>query len=107
MNFELKGVHFDIDQKSRDYIDDKMPRLDFAKDLLVDLLLTLTREKRRFSLEATLNFRWGKSRHVGVKAFDLFQGIDDLFDRLEALVEKEKSKVQEHRGRDGERGEEA
>jgi putative sigma-54 modulation protein len=107
MNFELKGVHFDVDQKTREYIDDKMPRLDFAKDLMVDFLLTLTREKRRFSLDSTINFRWGKSRHVGVKSYDLLQGVDELFDKLEPVVEKEKSKVQEHRRKEAERGGEA
>jgi putative sigma-54 modulation protein len=104
MNFELKGVHFEVDAKTREYIDDKMPRLDFAKDLMVDFLLTLTREKRRFSLDATINFRWGTSRHVGVKAFDMFKGVDDLFDKLEAMIEKEKSRVQEHRRKEAERG---
>ena len=107
MNFEVKSVHFDIDAKTREYLDDKMPRLDFAKDLMVDFLLTLTREKRRFSLEATINFRWGTARHIGVKAFDLLKGIDDLFDKLETKIEKEKSKVQEHRRKAAEPGEEA
>jgi putative sigma-54 modulation protein len=107
MNFELKGVHFEVDAKTREYLDDKMPRLDFAKDLIVDFLLNLTREKRRFSVDATINFRWGVSTHIGVKAFDLFKGIDELFDKLEAKIEKEKSKVQKHRRKEAERGEEA
>jgi ribosome-associated translation inhibitor RaiA len=42
-----------------------------------------------------------------VEAYDLFKGIDDLFDKLEAKIEKEKSKVQDHRRREAERGEEA
>ena len=103
MNFELKGVHFEVDQKTREYIDDKMPRLDFAKDLMVDFLLTLTREKRRFSLDSTINFRWGKSRHIGVKSYDLLVGVVALFDKLEPVIEKEKSKVQEHRRKEPER----
>jgi putative sigma-54 modulation protein len=106
MNFELKGVHFEVDAKTREYLDDKMPRLDFAKDLIVDFLLTLTREKRRFSVDATINFRWGASTHIGVRAFDLFKGIDDLFDKLEAKIERVKSKVQKHRRKEAERGEE-
>jgi putative sigma-54 modulation protein len=105
MNFEMKAVHFEVDAKTREYLDDKMPRLDFAKDLMVDFLLTLTKEKRRFSVEATINFRWGTSTHVGVKAYDLFKGIDELFDKLEAKIEKEKSKVQAHRRKEAERGE--
>jgi ribosome-associated translation inhibitor RaiA len=41
-----------------------------------------------------------------VKAFDLLKGIDELFDKLEAMIEKEKSKVQEHRRKAVERGDE-
>jgi ribosome-associated translation inhibitor RaiA len=54
-----------------------------------------------------VNFRWAKSRHIGVKSFDLLKGVDDLFDRLESMVEKEKSRVQDHRRKDGDRGGEA
>ena len=73
-----------------------MPRLDFARDLIVDFLLNLSREKSLFKLEATLNFRWGASKHVGVENFDLNKGIDELFDKLEAVIEKEKSRIKEH-----------
>jgi putative sigma-54 modulation protein len=96
MNFEMKGIHFEIDPRTREYLADKMPRLDFAKDLIVDFLLNITKEKRRFSVEATINFRWGNSTHVGVKSFDLFKGIDELFDTLDLKIEKEKSKLKEH-----------
>jgi putative sigma-54 modulation protein len=96
MNVEIKGIHLEVNKRTRDYIDDKMPRLDFAKDLIVDFLLALTKEKRRFGVEATINFRWGASTHIGVKAYDLFKGIDELFDKLESKIEKEKSKLKEH-----------
>ncbi len=47
-------------------------------------------------VEATVNFRWSVSTHVGVKAYDLYKGIDELFDKLEAKIEKEKTKIKEH-----------
>ncbi len=96
MNVEIKGIHLEVTERIRQYIDTKMPRLDFAKDLVVDFLLNLTREKNLFKVDATINFRWGTATHVGVEGFNLNQGIDDLFDKLEAKIEKEKSKIQEH-----------
>jgi putative sigma-54 modulation protein len=96
MNVEIKGIHLEINQKTQEYIDLKMPRLDFAKDLIVDFLLTLTKEKGRFAVETTVNFRWGSSAHMSVNAYDLFQGIDELFDKLDAKIEKEKSKIKDH-----------
>ena len=97
MNVEIKGIHLEVTERIRTAIDLKMPRLDFAKDLIVDLLINMTREKSLYKLEATINFRWGSSAHVGVEVFDLFEGIETLFDKLDAKIEKEKSKIKEHR----------
>jgi len=96
MKVEVKGVHVEITQRIQDYIDVKMRRLDFGSSLIVDLLLSLSREKSLFTLDATLNFRVGTSRHIGVENFDLNKGIDELFDKLEAVIEKEKSRIKEH-----------
>jgi putative sigma-54 modulation protein len=107
MNVEIKGIHVEISQRVGDYINSKMPRLDFATDLIVDFLLTISREKSLFSLDATMNFRWGTSKHVGVENFDLNKGIDDLFDKLEAVIEKEKSRIKEHHAKEHHRKKEA
>ncbi len=96
MNVEIKGIHVEVNKRIQDYIDSKMPRLDFGRDLIVDFLLNISREKSLFKLETTLNFRWGASKHVGVENFDLNKGIDDLYDKLEAVIEKEKSRIKDH-----------
>jgi putative sigma-54 modulation protein len=96
MNVDIKGIHVEVNQGVRNYIDLKMPRLDFGKDLIVDFLLNISREKSLFKLETTLNFRWGASKHVGVENFDLNQGIDELYDKLEAVIVKEKSRIKDH-----------
>jgi putative sigma-54 modulation protein len=96
MNVEIKGIHVEITQRVRDYIDLKMPRLEYARDLIVDFLMNISREKSLFKLDTTLNFRWGASKHVGVENFDLNKGIDDLYDKLEAVIEKERSRIKDH-----------
>ena len=96
MNVEIKGIHLEVTERIRAYIDAKMPRLEFAKDLIVDFLLNLTKEKNLFKADVTVNFRWGASTHVGVQGFDLNRAIDDLFDRLDSKIEKEKSRIQDH-----------
>jgi putative sigma-54 modulation protein len=96
MNVEIKGIHLEVTQRIQEYLDAKMPRLDFGKDFIVDLMINLTKEKSLFKAEATMNFRWGTSKHVGVDNFDLNKSIDELFDKLEAVVEKEKSRIKDH-----------
>jgi putative sigma-54 modulation protein len=100
MNIDIKGVHVEITDKIREYIDKKLPRLDFVSEHIVDLLVFLTQEGSQYSLEATINFRWGNSNHMRVKSFDIFEGIDKLFDKLELKVLKEKNKIQDHKGHD-------
>ena len=100
MNIDIKGVHVEITDKIREYIDKKLPRLDFVSEYIIDLLVFLTQEGSQYSLEATINFRWGNSNHMRVKSFDIFEGIDKLFDKLELKVLKEKNKIQDHKGHD-------
>ena len=97
MNLEIKGAHVEITDKISSYIDKKMPRLDFAKDSLIDLLLHFSQEKSLYRLEANLNFRWGHSMHVGEDSFDIYEGLDKLFDKLEQTILKEKTKIQNHK----------
>jgi putative sigma-54 modulation protein len=83
-----------------------MQRLDFAKDYMVDFLLTFVKEKSLYKLEATINLRWGSAIHISEDGFDLYPGIDALFDKLEIKVGKEKEKIQEHRKKEAARAKE-
>jgi putative sigma-54 modulation protein len=107
MNTEIKGVHVEITDAMREYIDKKMHRLDFAREHLVDLLFSCTQEKSQYKVEVNINFRWGNATHVGVAAFDIFEGIDKLFDKMELKIIKEKKKIQDHKGQESVRGGEA
>jgi putative sigma-54 modulation protein len=99
MTTEVRGVHYEIDDTTREYIDRKIGRLDFARDLIVELPITITKgTKDGFDLETTVHFRWGKSTHVGVKSFDVHKGVDALFDKLEEKITREKAKLQHHKG---------
>lgn len=97
MNIEIKGIHVEITDKMRDYIDKKLHRLEFVAEHIIDLLVFVSQEKRRYNLEANINFRWGNSNHMRAKSFDIFEGIDKLFDKVEMKVLKEKNKIQDHK----------
>ncbi|MCF7929430.1 MAG: ribosome-associated translation inhibitor RaiA [Spirochaetales bacterium] len=96
MNIEVKGVHFDVGESTRNYLDKKLDKLDHAREDLVDLLFTLTKETRGYTLESHVHFRWGAKGHITVKTFDLNEGIDKLIDKLVNKVNKERKKVKEH-----------
>ncbi|MDR0601477.1 MAG: ribosome-associated translation inhibitor RaiA [Treponema sp.] len=96
MNIEVKAVHFTMKDDTREYINRKIARIHNAENMIVDLLIKLTKEKD-FSAEATVNFRWGHSIHVKEHDFELDPAIDRLMDVLETRITREKEKVKEKR----------
>ena len=96
MNTEIKAVHFTLNDDAKEYIHRKIERIHNAENMIVDLLITVTKEKD-FDAEATVNFRWGVSIHVKERDFDLSAAIDQMMDKLETKITKEKEKVKEKR----------
>jgi putative sigma-54 modulation protein len=94
MNIEVKAVHFTLRDDSRDYVDKKIARIHNAENMIVDFLVSLTKDKE-FSAEATVNFRWGVSIHIKEQDFNLNPAVDKLFDKLDTKITKEKEKVKE------------
>ncbi|MDR0472098.1 MAG: ribosome-associated translation inhibitor RaiA [Treponema sp.] len=96
MNTEIKAVHFSLHDDAKEYLNKKIERIHNAENMIVDLLITITKEKD-FDAEATVNFRWGVSIHVKEQDFDLSPAIDKMMDKLESKIIKEKEKVKEKR----------
>ena len=97
MNIETKAVHFTLHDDAKEYLNKKIERIHNAENMIVDLLVTLTKDAKDFSAEATVNFRWGVSIHVKEHDFELHPAIDKMMDKLETKVTKEKEKVKETR----------
>jgi putative sigma-54 modulation protein len=96
VNTEIKAVHFSLHDDAKEYLNKKIERIHNAENMIVDLLITITKEKD-FDAEATVNFRWGVSIHVKEQDFDLSPAIDKMMDKLESKIIKEKEKVKEKR----------
>jgi putative sigma-54 modulation protein len=96
MNLDIKAVHFTMHEDAKEYLDKKIERLHNAENMIVDLIITIKKEKD-FDAEATVNFRWGVSVHVKEADFELTKAIDKMIDKLEAKITKEKEKVKEKR----------
>jgi putative sigma-54 modulation protein len=96
MNVDIKAVHFTIKDDGREYLERKIARIHNAENMIVDFLVTLTKDKE-FTAEANINFRWGVSIHVKESNFDLNPAIDKLMDVLDHKITREKEKVKEKR----------
>jgi putative sigma-54 modulation protein len=95
MNTEVKAVHFSLRDDGREYLDRKIARIPNAENMIVDLLITLTKDKKDFIAEAKVNFRWGVSIHLKEEDFELNPAIDKLMGKLDSKIIKEKEKVKD------------
>ncbi|WP_020612569.1 ribosome hibernation-promoting factor, HPF/YfiA family [Sediminispirochaeta bajacaliforniensis] len=97
MNLEIKGVHYDVSDSTKEFITKKLERVDFAKEYMVDLAITITKEKPGYTVEASVHFRWGHSSHVTAPpTHELYEGIEQMIDKLEHVVRKEKDRIKDH-----------
>ncbi len=97
MTVEVKGVHYEVSEKTREYVDKKLKRLAKVEDLVIDFHMTISREpKGMYITDSDIHFRWGKVSHVKVENRDLYKAIDMMFDKIEQKTLKEKEKIQEH-----------
>ena len=96
MNLEIKALQFSLHDDGKEYLNKKLERIRNAENMIVDLIITIKKEKD-FVSESSVNFRWGISIHVKEKDFELTRSIDKMIDKLEAKITKEKEKVKEKR----------
>jgi putative sigma-54 modulation protein len=97
MDLEIKGVHLDLKDETREFIEAKLEKLAFAKQYIVDLHFTLTKENPEYEAEAKLHLKWGHNSVIKVRAFELHEAINTLIDKLDHKVRKEHEKVTEHK----------
>jgi len=96
MNLSIKAVGFTLHDDGKDYLNKKIERIRNAENMIVDLLITIKKEKN-YKADASVNFRWGVSVHVAEKDFEFTKAVDKLIDKLESKITKEKEKVKEKR----------
>ncbi|RPJ07885.1 MAG: ribosome-associated translation inhibitor RaiA [Spirochaetaceae bacterium] len=98
MKIEIRGVHHEIGENEKNYIDKKIQRLSFAEEEIVDLHFVIIKEKSGYKVETNIHFRWGHQFFMHADDHDVYKAIDSLIDKLETRVSKEKEKIKEHKG---------
>jgi putative sigma-54 modulation protein len=97
MELEIKGVHLDVKDETRDFIHEKLEKVEFAKDYIISLDFTLTRENAEYLAEAKLHFKWGAAPVIKVRTFDLHESINALIDKVDHKIRKERDKITDHK----------
>ncbi len=96
MQVSLSGHHVDITDSLRNYVNEKVAKLDRHFDQALDIHIVLTVEKLRHKAEATLHVSGGNLHADDVQA-DMYAAIDGLVDKLDRQGKKHKEKIKNHR----------
>ena len=96
MQISLSGHHVEITDSMRNYVNEKIAKLDRHFDQALDIHVILTVEKLRHKAEATLHVS-GTSLHADSVQEDMYAAIDGLVDKLDRQGKKHKEKLKNHR----------
>jgi putative sigma-54 modulation protein len=100
MQINLTGHHVDLTSPLRDYVNNKMERLERHFDNVTDIHVILSVEKLRHKAEATLHVS-GARMYADAIEEDMYAAIDGLADKLDRQVKKHKEKLTDHHRTEG------
>jgi putative sigma-54 modulation protein len=102
MQLNLTGHHVDITPSLREYVDNKMERLERHFDHISHLHVILTINKLEHRAEAKVDVS-GNELFADAAEGDMYAAIDRLVDKLDRQVKKHKEKLKDHHAREGRR----
>ena len=98
MQINLTGHHVEITDALRDYVGEKLSRIERHFDHVTDIHCILEVEKLRHKAEATVNISGGTIFAEAVED-NMYAAIDALSDKLDRQIKKHKEKVTDHHAR--------
>ncbi len=95
MQLTISGHQIDLTDSMKNYIDEKMQRIERHFDHVSSIDVVLHVEKLQHKAEATVNAK-GITMHAHADSENMYATIDDLTDKLDSQVRKHKEKITNH-----------
>lgn len=95
MQLTISGHHVDVTDALRDYVTNKVSRLERHHDRITSTQVILSVEKLQQKAEATLHVA-GADIFANSESEDLYAAIDTLIDKLDRQLIKHKEKHRDH-----------
>ncbi|WP_454007133.1 ribosome hibernation-promoting factor, HPF/YfiA family [Alcaligenes sp. Marseille-Q7550] len=95
MSLNISGRNLDITPAIRDYVKNKIGRIDKHFDNVVDSQVMLSIERLKHTAEVTVRVP-GKDIHCAASDENLYAAIDLLADKIDRQVVKSKEKATSH-----------
>ena len=91
MNLKITGLNFDVTEAIKNYVSEKLERINRHAANAISITITLSVEKLNQQAEADIHLA-GKDLHVDAVEQDMYAAIDVLMDKLDRAVLKHKEK---------------
>jgi putative sigma-54 modulation protein len=95
MQLNISGHHLDITESIKDYVTNKLSRLERHHDRITSTSVILSVDKLIQKAEATVHVSGGEF-FANSENEDLYAAIDDLTDKLDRQLIKHKEKTRGH-----------
>ena len=95
MRIETYGQQLEVTLPLREYVEEKLQRLDRHFDQPIEVRVQLGLRKPDHHAEATLTVP-GRTLHADATGENMYAAIDVLADKLDRLILKHKEKQQDH-----------
>ncbi|WP_106478409.1 ribosome hibernation-promoting factor, HPF/YfiA family [Phytohalomonas tamaricis] len=95
MQVNITGNHIELTDALRDYVNQKLSRLERHYDNITNVQVTLSIEKERQQAAATLHAS-GADLYGMAEQDDMYAAIDVLTDKLDRQLVRHKEKTQAH-----------
>lgn len=95
MQLTISGHHIDVTEALRDYVTNKISRLERHHDRITNTHVILSVDKLEQKAEATLHIS-GADLFANSASEDLYAAIDQLTDKLDRQLIKHKEKHRNH-----------
>lgn len=88
----VRGIHYEITEKTKEQIDKKLKQLSFVESDLMELEIDISHEKFLYILNVKYHLRWGTHEHMKIENKDLYDAIDQFVDKIKTKIKREKEK---------------
>jgi putative sigma-54 modulation protein len=100
MQINITGHHVELTDSLRDFVKDKISKLERHFDHVTNVHVILTVEKNRQKAEANMHLSGTKVFAEAVNE-DMYAAIDGLTDKLDRQILKYKEKLKDHHRQEG------
>lgn len=100
MQINITGHHVEVTDALRDYVTEKMNKLERHFDHVTNVHVILTVEKQNQKAEATVHVA-GTDLFAQHDTDDMYASIDGLIDKLDRQIIKHKEKIGDHKQKSG------